>query len=208
MTTQKHIISSIKNTLTKWKSKQILTCRTGRLIHKTQSQKGIIYYLILSLIVAAIQRCPNPEDIDRGSVRVVDIIRFYHRLYASYSCEIGHELEGQSRRNCDLFTGEWEGPAPTCEECKLISIQLTTIELWKIVFIYSTHYIQHLSTVDILEMLPMEQWMSQKGLNYVQLLGTHVMKDSYTLDHGLEHVDLMAGGVGQPLFVKVRHLVY
>ena len=42
---------------------------------------------------------------------------------------------------------------------------------------YPTQYIQHLLTVDILEMLPMEQWMSQKGLNYMQLLGTHVMKE-------------------------------
>ena len=71
--------------------------------------------------------------------------------------------------------------------------------------IYSTHHVQHLSTVDILEMLPMEQWMSQMGLILVQLFGTNVMKDSYVMDHGLEYADLMADGVGQPLFVKVRH---
>ena len=69
--------------------------------------------------------------------------------------------------------------------------------------IYSTHYLQHLSTVDILEMLPMEQWMSQKGLIVVQQLDIHVMKNSYAMDHGLEDVDLMADGVGQPLLVKV-----
>ena len=70
--------------------------------------------------MAAIKKCPNPEDIDHGSVRVVDRIGFStHQLYASYGCDRGHELRGQSRRNCDLFTGEWDGPAPTCEECKL-----------------------------------------------------------------------------------------
>ena len=37
----------------------------------------------------------------------------------------------------------------------------------------------------------------------MQLFGTHVMKDSYSMDQGLEHVDLMADGVGQPLLVKV-----
>ena len=51
----------------------------------------------------------------------------------------------------------------------------------------------------------MEQWMSQMGLILVQLFGTNVMKDSYVMDHGLEYADLMADGVGQPLFVKVRH---
>ena len=28
------------------------------------------------------------------------------------------------------------------------------------------------------------------------------------MDQGIEHVDLMADGVGQPLLVKVRHLAY
>ena len=56
-------------------------------------------------------------------------------------------------------------------------------------------------------MLPMEQWMSLKVLNHVQLFGTHVMKDSYVMDQGLEHVDMMADGVGQPLLVKVNMVV-
>ena len=70
--------------------------------------------------MAAMKKCPNPEDINNGSVGVVDITRYVRQLYARYSCDRGHELRGQSRRNCDLFTGEWEGPAPTCEECKLL----------------------------------------------------------------------------------------
>ena len=159
----------------------------------------------MSLTVAAMKRCPNPEDIIHGSARVVDSIRYFHELYARYSCDRGHALRGQKRRNCDLFTGEWQGPAPTCEECKLLTIPISTIQLWDIMLIYSTHYVQHLSTVDILEMLPMEQWMSLKGLIVVQLLGTHVMRDSCEMDQGIEHVDLMADGVGQPLLVKVRH---
>ena len=172
------------------------------------AKRKIIYYLTLSSFLAAIKRCPNPEDFDRGSVSVVDSIRYFRELYARYSCDRGHALRGQSRRDCDLFTGEWEGPAPTCEECKLPTIPITTIQPWDNMLIHSAHYVQHLSTVDILETLSMEQWMSLKGLNYMQLFGTHVIKDSYVMDQGLEHVDLMADGVGQPLLVKVRRRHY
>ena len=76
--------------------------------------------------MAAKKKCPNPEDINHGSVSVTD---WFSELYASYSCDRGHALKGQSRRNCDLFTGEWQGPAPTCEECKLPTIPMPTIQL-------------------------------------------------------------------------------
>ena len=161
-----------------------------------------MYYLTLSSFLTAMKRCPNPDYIYHGSVSVDEFSKVH---YASYSCDRGHELRGQSRRDCDLLTGEWDGPAPFCEACKLPTIPITTIQPWDIMLNYSTHYVKHMSTVDILEILPMEQWMSLKGLNYMQLFGTHVMKDSHTMDQGLEHVDLMADGVGQPLLVKVRH---
>ena len=168
------------------------------------TKRKIIYYLTLSSFLVAIKRCPNPEDIDHGSVTVVEF-RHLPQLFVRYRCDSGHVLRGQSRRDCDLFTGEWEGPPPTCEECKLPTITITTIQPWDITLIHSAHYVQHLSTVDILEMLPMEQWLYMKGLNYMHLLRTYVMKDSYAMEHGLKHVDLMADGVGQPLLVKVRH---
>ena len=107
-----------------------LVGRTGNLINMTQSQKRrIIYNNTLSLIVAAIKKCPNPEDIDHGSVGVVDSIRY---IYANYSCDRGHTLREQSRRYCDLLTEEWEGPAPTCEECKLTTIPI--VPPWDIMF--------------------------------------------------------------------------
>ena len=98
--------------------------------------------------MVAIKRCPNPGDIDHGSVRVVDSIRYYNELHARYSCDRGHALRGQSRRNCDLFTGQWEGPAPMCEEGKLSTIPKTAIQPWDIMLIYSTVQLN----VDILEM--------------------------------------------------------
>ena len=116
------------------------------------------------MIFAAIRVCPNPEDIDHGSVGAVYKSRFSGELYARYSCDRGHALRGQIERKCDQLIGEWEGPVPICEECKLPTIPITTIQPWDIMLTYSTHYIQHLLTVDILEMLPMEQWMSLKGL--------------------------------------------
>ena len=67
--------------------------------------------------MAAMKRCPNPEDINHGRV-IVNIDRYSRQLYAWYSCDRGHALRGQSGRYCDLLTGEWEGTAPTCEKCK------------------------------------------------------------------------------------------
>ena len=120
-------------------------CHMGKVIHMTDTvtKRGIMYYLTLSLIAAAITRCPNPEDIDHGSVRVVDYIRIYNELYASYSCEIGHALRGQSRRNCNFLTGEWEGQAPTCEKCEL---PITTIQPWDITI--NLFHTLHIASVD------------------------------------------------------------
>ena len=79
-------------------------------------------HLTWSSFPAAIKRCPNPEDIDHGSVRVIDSTRYSSpKLNAWYSCDRGYALSGQSRRDCDLLTGEWEGPAPTCEQGKWLT---------------------------------------------------------------------------------------
>ena len=83
--------------------------------------------ITLSLILAAIKRCPYPEHIDHGLVSEGGL-HVTNVQYARYSCDRGYALRGQSRRDCDLLTGEWEGPAPTCEECKLPTIPITTIQ--------------------------------------------------------------------------------
>ena len=95
--------------------------RTGNL--RSTTKRKIIYYLTLSSFLPAIKRCPNPEDIDHGSVSVFG-------SYARYGCDRGHALRGQSRRDCDLLTGEWDGPAPTCEDCKLPTIPINIIHPW------------------------------------------------------------------------------
>ena len=61
--------------------------------------------------------CTQPE-VEHGSV---EVIRFStSRTIARYTCDAGYERRGQSYRDCDFLTGEWEGTAPTCEECKLL----------------------------------------------------------------------------------------
>ena len=64
--------------------------------------------------------CPQP-DIEHGSVEVT---RFSSAYYAKYTCNVGYEMRGWLYRDCNLFTGEWDGTAPTCEECKLMKCSL------------------------------------------------------------------------------------
>ena len=59
--------------------------------------------------------CPQP-DIEHGSVEVSQSYNWY---YARYTCNVGFEMRGGLQRDCNLLTGEWDGTAPTCEECKL-----------------------------------------------------------------------------------------
>ena len=60
--------------------------------------------------------CPQ-LDIEHGSVEVTRSFNWY---YASYTCDVGYKMRGRSWRRCNVFTGEWDGTAPTCEECKLM----------------------------------------------------------------------------------------
>ena len=64
---------------------------------------------------AVLKTCPQP-DIEHGSVKVT---RFSTTNFVDYTCDVGYEMRGWRHRDCDLFTGEWDRPAPTCEECKL-----------------------------------------------------------------------------------------
>ena len=65
-----------------------------------------------------IKTCPQP-DIEHGSVKVIrSFIRVFNQYYARYTCDAGYEMRGWSGRSCDVFTGEWDRTAPTCEECK------------------------------------------------------------------------------------------
>ena len=62
-----------------------------------------------------LKTCPQ-LDIEHGSVKVG---WFGLAYYARYTCDVGYEVRGSSGRYCNFFTGEWDGTAPTCEECKL-----------------------------------------------------------------------------------------
>ncbi len=34
---------------------------------------------------------------------------------ATYTCNLGYEVQGESSRTCDSSSGTWTGSAPTCE---------------------------------------------------------------------------------------------
>ena len=61
--------------------------------------------------------CPQ-LDIEHGSVIVTKVSVSTKWHHARYTCDVGYEMRGWSYRDCSLLTGEWEGTAPTCEECK------------------------------------------------------------------------------------------
>ena len=63
-----------------------------------------------------LKTCPK-LDIKHGSVEVRTET---FSSYATYTCDVGYEMRGWWYRDCDLLTGEWDGTAPTCEECKLL----------------------------------------------------------------------------------------
>ena len=59
--------------------------------------------------------CPQTE-VEHGSVEVT---RFLTIDFADYTCDVGYEMRGWWHRRCNVLIGEWDRPAPTCEECKL-----------------------------------------------------------------------------------------
>ena len=61
-----------------------------------------------------IKTCPQP-DIEHGSVEETRLSTWHA---AHYTCDVGYEMRGRRYIECNLSTGEWKGPAPTCEECK------------------------------------------------------------------------------------------
>ena len=52
--------------------------------------------------------------------RFSNVIRLFDLYEARYTCDVGYEMRGWLYRDCDRLTGEWDGTAPTCEECKLL----------------------------------------------------------------------------------------
>ena len=75
---------------------------------------------LLPLILTAVD-CGNLTDPDNGSV--THTVGTAFRQTATYSCNTGYELVGDSNRTCQA-TGNWSGSAPTCQGMLLQSVYL------------------------------------------------------------------------------------
>ena len=64
------------------------------------------------LLISTVVDCGSLTDPANGQVDLTSGTIF--RQTATYSCNTGYNLVGNSTRTCQA-TGEWSGSAPTCE---------------------------------------------------------------------------------------------
>ena len=82
----------------------------------------MMYFLFLTAV-----DCGTLTDPDNGSVNHTAGTTFGKT--ATYSCDTGYSLVGDSTRTCQA-TGNWSGSAPTCQGMLLYSIILCSVCLW------------------------------------------------------------------------------
>ena len=66
----------------------------------------------VTFLILTVVDCPSLTDPANGSVTHTSGTTFGQT--ATYSCNTGYNLVGDSIRTCQA-TGEWSGSAPTCE---------------------------------------------------------------------------------------------
>ena len=76
------------------------------------SSRCINLHVIFLLLIHVVVDCGSLTDPANGSATHTSGTTFGQT--ATYSCNTGHNLEGNSTRTCQ-DTGEWSGSAPTCE---------------------------------------------------------------------------------------------
>ena len=129
---------------------------------------------------------------------------------ATYTCNVGFELQGESTRTCQS-NSQWSGNAPTCE-CMLVHCALNSLCLIKNHFLNSQCTIISLSssltlqllTVDPSPIPQMGKWISQ-GPFLDQQPGTAVTKGFNSMGRLHESVVLMDSGLGRLLLANVSH---
>ena len=75
-----------------------------------------MYKFTCYFLIFAVVDCDNLTDPANGSVNHTSGTTFAQT--ATYSCNIGYNLVGDSNRTCQ-DTGNWSGSAPTCQSMLL-----------------------------------------------------------------------------------------
>ena len=78
---------------------------------------SVEFYMMLPILTVV--DCGNLTDPGNGQVDHTTGTTF--RQTATYSCNTGYNLVGDSTHNCQA-TGEWSGSAPTCQGMLLLTL--------------------------------------------------------------------------------------
>ena len=140
-------------------------------------------------------KCAPPPDPANGRVSITGTI---YGQTATYSCNTGYDLVGNSTRVCQA-TGVWSGSAPTCQGTLLLSS--TKYQVRYVYMMYSSF--QQLWTVALCltqsmgKLTPLEQHMDRQP-------PTVVMQATDWWETVLALVKLQECGLGVHLHVKVH----
>lgn len=64
--------------------------------------------------------CERPPSVHNGIVKLSDDTE-EDMVTATYSCDDGYKLQGDTHLQCDLDSDEWQGEPPTCVKGKQLS---------------------------------------------------------------------------------------
>ena len=84
------------------------------------------YVLLIASHVCIVVDCGALEDPENGHVSTQFGTTYSH--VANYSCEVGHQLNGSSSRNCTA-SGHWSPADPTCDRmlCKSLIYSCSSV---------------------------------------------------------------------------------
>ena len=73
------------------------------------------FQLFIIFILSSKVQCDHLDDLDYGVIKHEGL---YVGHKATYTCDYGYKLVGESVRKC-LYSGYWSGVAPVCKKSKL-----------------------------------------------------------------------------------------
>ena len=120
---------------------------------------------------------------------------------ATYSCNTGYNLVGDSTRTCQA-TGVWSGSAPTCQGMFYSAVS-TIMEICEVNYMYKIMFFQQLWTVAVCLTQPMAKLISLLEQRLDRQSPTVVTQATTWWETVFAHVKLQESGLGVHLPVKV-----